>query len=168
MSAFQKDVFVASRTHELRVFTGSVNDARQFAAGLIEQLRDQGPVSRNPYVPMPTQRTPENWREGLDGTACRFRQGVTSCSWNGPAGLEVRIEDASTETAKPDWRKRARARVGDQVEARMAELAAEPPMSAEEFDEAMRQNKAEAEAHLDRQSRGIPETTPDAPMGGED
>ena len=91
----QKDVFVGSRTHELRVFTGSAEDAREFAAGLVEQLRDQGPVSRNPYVPMPTQWTPENWREAKNGSAHRFRQGITSRAWFGPAGLEVRIEDVS-------------------------------------------------------------------------
>jgi hypothetical protein len=95
VSADQKDVFVGSRTHELRVFTGSVDDAREFAAGLIEQLRDQGPVSRNPYVPMPTQWTPENWREAKNESAHRFRQGITSRAWYGPAGLEVRIEDAA-------------------------------------------------------------------------
>jgi hypothetical protein len=53
-----------------------------------------------------------------------------------------------------DWRERARARVGDQVAARFAELMAEPTLSAGEFDAAMARNKAEAEAHLDRQSRG--------------
>jgi regulator of replication initiation timing len=66
---------------------------------------------------------------------------------------------------RPGWRERARARVGDQVAARMAELMAEPPLSAEEFDEAMRRNKVEAEAHLDRQSRGISDAAPDAPTG---
>ena len=58
------------------------------------------------------------------------------------------------EQERPDWRERARARVGDQAAARMAELMAAPPLPAEEFDEAMRRNKAEAEAHLDGQSRG--------------
>jgi hypothetical protein len=79
-------------------------------------------------------------------------------------------EPESPEDAepRPGWREVARARVGDRVAARMAELMAEPPLSAEEFDEAMRRNKVEAEAHLDRQSRGISETTPDAPKGGED
>jgi hypothetical protein len=91
----QKDVIVASRTHELRVFTGSVEDAREFAAGLIEQLRDQGPASRNPYIQQHTLWTPENWREAKDDSARRFRQGVTSTAWFGPAGLEIRIEDAS-------------------------------------------------------------------------
>jgi hypothetical protein len=91
----QKDVIVASRTHELRVFTGSVEDAREFAAGLVEQLRDQGPESRSPYVPLRTQWTPEQWREAKDDSARRFRQGVTSHAWFGPAGLEIRIEDAS-------------------------------------------------------------------------
>ena len=94
------DVFVASQTHELRVFTGSVDDAREFAAGLIEQLRDQGPVSRNPYVSMPSLWTPENWRDSKNESARNFRQGITSCGWYGPAGLEIRIEttpDAPTE-----------------------------------------------------------------------
>jgi hypothetical protein len=94
MSAPQKDVIVASRTHELRVFTGPADDAREFAAGLVEQLRDQGPVSRNPYVPVPAMWTPENWRDAKNGSALRFRQGITSCAWFGPAGLEVRIEEA--------------------------------------------------------------------------
>jgi hypothetical protein len=96
----RRDVFVASRTHELRVFTGSIDDAREFAAGLVEQLRDQGPVSRNPYVPTPANWTPEGWRQAKDDSASRFRQGVTSCAWFGPAGLEVRIEDAPTERPK--------------------------------------------------------------------
>lgn len=59
---------------------------------------------------------------------------------------------AQQAISKPDWRERARARVGDEVAARMAELDAEPPMTAEEFDEAMRRNKAEAEASLYEQS----------------
>lgn len=91
------DVFVGSRTHELRVFTGSPGDAREFAARLIEQLRDQGPTSRNPYVPMPSSPwtwTPENWRKAQDDTALNFRQGISSSLWSGPAGLEIRIEDA--------------------------------------------------------------------------
>jgi hypothetical protein len=90
------DVVVGSRTHELRVFTGSVEDAREFAADLIEQLRDQGPTSRNPYVPIPAFGlwTPENWRDAKNESALRFRQGVTSCAWFGPAGLEIRIEYA--------------------------------------------------------------------------
>jgi hypothetical protein len=86
------DVFVGSRTHELRVFTGSVDDAREFAAGLVEQLRDQGPGSRNPDVSMPWQWTPENWRDAKNSSAANFRQGITSCGWYGPAGLEIRIE----------------------------------------------------------------------------
>jgi hypothetical protein len=97
VSALQKDVFVASRTHELRVFTGSVEDAREFAAGLVEQIRDQGPVSRNLDAPLLTQWTPENWRDAKNDSASRFRQGITPCAWFGPAGLEVRIEDAPTE-----------------------------------------------------------------------
>ena len=95
MSETQKAVFIGSRTHELRVFIGSVDDAREFAADLIEQLRDQGLESRDPYVWSPTLWTPENWREAQDDSARRFRQGVTSCAWFGPAGLEIRIEDAS-------------------------------------------------------------------------
>ncbi|GAA4626674.1 hypothetical protein GCM10023196_035870 [Actinoallomurus vinaceus] len=94
----EKVVVVASRTHDLRVFTGSVEDAREFAASLVEQLRDQGPVSRNPYVPLTTQWTPENWRDAKNDSSSRFRQGITSCAWFGPAGLEVRIEDT---LAKP-------------------------------------------------------------------
>lgn len=96
------DVFVGSRTHELRVFTGSVEDAREFAANLIEQLRDQGPVSRNPYVPAPANWTPEGWRDAKNDSANRFRQGVTSCAWFGPAGLEIRIEDAPETTGDAD------------------------------------------------------------------
>ncbi|MCW2898800.1 MAG: hypothetical protein JWO67_1065 [Streptosporangiaceae bacterium] len=53
---------------------------------------------------------------------------------------------------KSGWRERARTRVGDRVDARMEELMAEPPMSVAEFDEAMRRNKAEAEAFLNQQS----------------
>jgi hypothetical protein len=101
VSAFQKNVFVASRTHELRVFTGSIDDAREFAAGLVEQLRDQGPVSRNPYVPTPAQWTPERWRETKNSSAANFRQGITSRAWYGPAGLEVRIEDTPTGGEDP-------------------------------------------------------------------
>jgi len=99
-------VIVASRTHELRVFAGSVEDAREFAASLVEQLRDQGPGSRNPDVAinpdvaMLWQWTAENWRKAQDDTALNFRQGLSSCLWSGPAGLEIRIEttpDAPTE-----------------------------------------------------------------------
>lgn len=94
------DVIVGSRTHELRVFTGSVEDAREYAAGLVEQLRDQGPESRNPYIDRPAQWvwTPQNWRKAKNESARNFRQGVTSCAWFGPAGLEVRIEDAPETT----------------------------------------------------------------------
>lgn len=95
------DVIVGSRTHELRVFTGSAEDAREFAAGLVEQLRDQGPESRNPYIEQPAMWlwTPENWRNSKNESALHFRQGVTSCAWFGPAGLEIRIEDAPESPA---------------------------------------------------------------------
>jgi hypothetical protein len=89
------DVIVGSRTHELRVFTGSIEDAREFAAGLVEQLREQAPTPPDPDVPPSIwQWTPENWRKSKDESACNIRQGFTSCVWSGPAGLEIRIEPA--------------------------------------------------------------------------
>lgn len=85
------------------------------------------------------------------------------CAWNagyisGLAAARVVVRGATPDQPieqdnnKPDWRERARTRVGDRVDARMEELMAEPPMSADEFDEAMRRNKAEAEAYLNQQS----------------
>ena len=94
------DVIVGSRTHGLRVFTGSTEDAREFAAGLVEQLGDQGPGSPSPDVGALWQWTPENWQKAQVDTARNFRQGLSSCLWSGPAGLEIRIEtapDAPTE-----------------------------------------------------------------------
>lgn len=91
-----------------------VADAREFAADLIEQLRDQGPASRNPYVQQHTLWTPENWREAKDDSARRFRQGVTSCAWFEPAGLEIRIKDVpECNVSECCWCRMCRSCFGD-------------------------------------------------------
>ena len=91
----QKVVRVGSRTHLITVFTGPEDEAREVAAGFLEQLRDAGPESRNPYIETHKMWTPEFWRKAKDESAARFRSGATSSGWYGPAGIAIEIEDAS-------------------------------------------------------------------------